>query len=128
MQQRLRRLRTTWYTDTLFAKEKSIVGNQCAQLFTDGEGFTYVHPMESKGQAGEALHKVTSDVGIPNTLISDGAGEQTGANTLFRQECKRLHIDSRQTKPYSPWQNRAKNAIVIINGKAKRRCISRRVP
>ena len=27
MQQRLRRLRTTWYTDTLFAKEKSIAGN-----------------------------------------------------------------------------------------------------
>ena len=30
MSQRLRRLSTTWYTDTLFAKEKSLVGNRCA--------------------------------------------------------------------------------------------------
>ena len=40
MSQRLRRLNTTWYTDTLFAKETSLVGNTCAQLFTDGE---FVH-------------------------------------------------------------------------------------
>ena len=63
MSQRLRRLSTTWYTDTLFAKEKSLLGNTCAQIFTDGEGFTYVHPMKSKSQAGEALNKATMDVG-----------------------------------------------------------------
>ena len=50
-------------------------------MFTDGKGFTYVHPMRSKAQAGEALHKVTINVGVPTTMISDGAGEQTGNNT-----------------------------------------------
>ena len=128
MSQRLRRLSTTWYTDTLFSKQKSVVGNTCAQLFTDGKGFTYVHPMTSKKYAGEALHKVTIDVGVPNTLISDGAGEQTGDSTYFQEVVKRCHIDSRLTEAYSPWQNQAENTIGIIKSKAKRRRIRRRVP
>ena len=128
MSQRLRRLSTTWYTDTLFAKNKSLVGNTCAQMFTDGDGFTYVHPMKSKAQAGEALHKVTKDVGVPNTIISDGAAEQTGPKTHFKQVMKKCHIDSRTTEPYSPWQNKAENSIGIIKGKAKRRRIRRQIP
>ena len=55
MSQRLRRLSTTWYTDTLFAKCKSVIGNTCAQMFTDGNSFAYVHPMKTKASAGEAL-------------------------------------------------------------------------
>ena len=66
-------------------------------------GFTYVHPMKSKAQAGEALHKVTIDIGVPNTMISDGAREQTGDNTHFKEVIKRCHIDTRTIKPYSPW-------------------------
>ena len=127
MSQRLRRL-TTWYTDTLFSKQKSVVGNTCAQMFTDGMGFTYVYPMRSKAQAGEALHKVTIDVGVPNTIISDSAGEQSGDKTHFKEVLKRCHIDSRNIEPYSPWQNKAENAIGIIKAKAKRRRIRRRVP
>ena len=34
---RLRQLNCIFYTDTLFSKEKSIVGNKCAQIFTNGE-------------------------------------------------------------------------------------------
>ena len=33
---RLRRLNCRFYTDTLFVKCKSIVGNTCAHIFTDG--------------------------------------------------------------------------------------------
>lgn len=128
MSQRLKRLSTTWYTDTLFAKEKSLLGNTCAQMFTDGDGFAYVHPMKSKSQASEALNKVTMDVGIPNCIISDGAREETGDSTNFRQTLKRCHIDYRTTEPYSPWQNKAENIIGIIKGKAQRRRIRRRVP
>ncbi len=128
MSQRLRRLSTKWYTDTLFAKEKSITGNTCAQLFTDGEGFVYTHPMRSKAQAGEALSKVTKDVGVPNIIISDGAKEETGDNTKFVEMMKKCNIDGRTTEPYSPWQNKAENTIGIIKGKAKRRRIRRRVP
>ena len=52
LSQILHRLSSTCYTDTLFSTQKSILGNTCAQMFTDGKGFTYVHPMKSKAQAG----------------------------------------------------------------------------
>ena len=42
MSQRIRRLNTTWYTDTLFSKQKSIIGNTCAQIFIDGKGGIYL--------------------------------------------------------------------------------------
>ena len=128
MSQRLRRLSTTWYTDTLFAKCKSVVGNTCAQMFTDGNSFAYVHPMKTKASAGEALQKITKDVGVPNTLISDGAREQTGDATKFKEVTKKLYIDTRTIEPFSPWQNQAENVIGIIKSKAKRRRIRRQVP
>ena len=36
LSQRLHRLNFRFYTDTLFAKYKSIVGNTCSQIFIDG--------------------------------------------------------------------------------------------
>ena len=42
--------------------------------------------MKSKIQAGEDFNVVKRDVGVPNTLISDNAGEQTGSQTEL-QEC-----------------------------------------
>ena len=76
-------------------------------MFTDGSSFAYVHPMKSRASAGEALQKITKDVGVPNTLISDCAGEQTGDATKFKEVTKKLHIDTRTTEPFSPWQNQA---------------------
>ena len=32
------------------------------------------------------------------------------------------------TDPYSPWQNKAENVIMIIKGKAKRRIVQRNIP
>ena len=37
LSQRLRQLNCRFYTDTIFAKEKFIVGNTCDHIFTDGE-------------------------------------------------------------------------------------------
>ena len=61
--------------DTLFAKQKSSIGNTCDQIFTDGEVFVYVHPMKYKSQAGEDLNVTTRDIGVPKTLILDNTGE-----------------------------------------------------
>ena len=128
MSQRLRRLSTTWYTDTLFAKETSITGNTCAQLYADGQGFINVYPIDSKEKAGETLQMIVKDVGIPNTIISDNAPEQVGKNTLFQKTCRKYNIESRSTEPYSPWQNKAKGNIKIVKDKAKRRRIRRQIP
>ena len=62
-------------------------------MFTDAEGFAYVHPMKSKSQAGEALQKVTMDVGIPICIISDGDKEETAKNTEFHKGLICCHIE-----------------------------------
>ena len=39
LSQKLRRLNCRFYIDTLFTKDNAIVGNTCAQIFTDGGFF-----------------------------------------------------------------------------------------
>ena len=60
-----------------FANQKYIILNTCAQIFTEREGFVYLHSMKSKSQAVEAINLVARDIGVPNTLISDNSGKQT---------------------------------------------------
>ena len=48
LQLHYRRLVTRFYTDTMFSKTKSLKGNTCAQVYTDGEGFVRAYPMTSK--------------------------------------------------------------------------------
>ena len=95
--QRLRSLSCKFYTDTLFAKNNSIIGNICAQLFIDRESLFYVRPMKYKSQAGEALNIVTRDIGVPNTLISDNAGEQMVLHTELQECICRCFIDDMTT-------------------------------
>ena len=80
MQQHLWRLNTKFYTDTLFAKYKYIIGNNLAQVYTDGQGFVHVNPRTSKSLYGLTLDNLTKNVGISNTIIYDGAPEQVGTN------------------------------------------------
>jgi hypothetical protein len=48
----------------MFAAEKSIGGNTCAQVFTNGSGYSLFYPLEKKGHAHRALTKTIQDVGI----------------------------------------------------------------
>lgn len=51
LSQRVRRLNTRFYTDTMFSKVgTSLRGNTCAQVFTDGNGAVFSYPMRSKAQ------------------------------------------------------------------------------
>ena len=88
-----RRLHDTFYMDTLFSKVRSIGGNTCAQLITNGT-FTRVYPMESKASSdiANALGEFVDDVGIPETLICDFATEQTGKNTEVMRLIRRMQI------------------------------------
>ena len=72
MQHHLRRLNTKIYTDTLFAKCKSIIGNNVVQVYTDGQGFVRVDPRTSKSLDGLILDNLTKNIGIPNTIICNG--------------------------------------------------------
>jgi hypothetical protein len=73
--------------DTLIAKVKSLLGNKCANVFTNGK-YTKVVPMTSWKEAAESLIDFTDDVGIPETLVTDGATEFTGRHTDFIKQAR----------------------------------------
>ena len=84
-------LQGTWFVDTLMSKVKSIRGNKCANIFTQGK-FTKVVPMMAHLESGQLLFDFTDDVGIPENLVTDGAGEFTGRATEFAKEAHRMRI------------------------------------
>jgi hypothetical protein len=85
------RLKGTWYLDTLIAKVKSLLGNKCANVFTNGK-YTKVVPMTSWKEAVESLIDFTDDVGIPETLVTDGVTEFICKHTDFIKQARRMRI------------------------------------
>ena len=107
------------FSDTMFPKVKSLRGHTCAQVFTDTLGWDHFYPMKAKSEAGEALsHFVEDTKRIPNPIVSDGALEERGA--AWKAAVKKYQINQRWTEPYSPWQNRAEDAIREIKKAIKR--------
>ena len=100
------RLRGTWYADTLYSKVKSILGNAYANVFTQGK-YTKVIPMSAKADAGKSLMDFTDDVGIPERLVTDGAGEFTGKNTEFIKHARRMRMKLHTTEQGRKNQNHA---------------------
>jgi hypothetical protein len=97
------------YTDTLFARKRSVRGYTCAQIFTDGRKFFRVYPLNRKGDAHHDFTAFIQEVGIPRNCWSDGAKEERGAE--WGQIVKHYRIKTRITEPRSPWQNRAEKGI-----------------
>ena len=123
-----KRLNATFYTDTLFSKVQSLRGNKCAQIFTDGK-FTAVYPMSTKAKAGDALRELSSDVGIPDNLVADLAGEQSGEHTEFMHQIRRLDIRLHHTESGRKNQNhKAEREIGILKTRWKRRMLEQSVP
>ena len=116
-----------FYTDTLFAKEKSRVGNTCAQIFTNRE-FAQIIPMGSKLEAGTTLDRIKRDVGVANEIFMDNATGQTGYNKDMQIMAILTRMEVRTTEPYSLWQNKAGICIKMIKGKAKIRRFQRNIP
>ena len=128
MQQHLRRLNTTFYIDILFAKCKSIIGNNVAQVYTDGQGFVHVNTRTSKSLAGLTLDNLTKNVEIPNNIIYYGVPEKVGPNSDFQKTMRKCKIRGHQFEPYSQWQNRAEDSIRELNRRCKWHMIKRRSP
>lgn len=80
-------LNSTFHTDTLFSKVQSLHEKKCAHVFING-AFTAIYPLVSKQQAGDSLREFINDVGIPDHLVSDLAGEHAGPHTKFQGQEK----------------------------------------
>ena len=80
------RLRGIIYTNTMHCHFKSLVGNKYTQIFATEDYFVVAYPMESKALAGDALKECITDYGVPDEIIMDGAGEQTGKRSAFMEQ------------------------------------------
>ena len=64
-----------WFSDAMLAKVPSIYSDKGASMFMNGKGYDYIYPWKSKKQHAEALMSFIHDVGIPQTIVSDGRKE-----------------------------------------------------
>ena len=122
------RLQTRFHMDTLFSKTTSLSGNKCAQVFTDGQ-FTTVFPMTTKAHAGQSLADFIDQVGIPDRLTADLAGEQTGLSTLFQKLVRYHRIDMHFAEKGTGKQNhKAEREIGLLKQRWRRRMADRQIP
>ncbi|KAI2493824.1 hypothetical protein MHU86_20705 [Fragilaria crotonensis] len=108
-QLRYRRLPIDCFTDTLISNTASRRNNKYAQIFATPEGWCRAYPMNKKSLAHEGLSLLFQREGVPNTIIMDGAREQTMG--LFRKKCREVGTRVKQTEPHTPWSNAAEAAI-----------------
>jgi hypothetical protein len=93
---RYRRVTEYFFMDMFFATKKagkSSRGHTCCQLFVTDKGFVYVIPMKSKAEVLQAVKQFAKEIGAPDAIICDMAGEQTShALKRFRQDISTSHI------------------------------------
>jgi hypothetical protein len=88
------------YSDTMFSKVKSLQQNSCAQVYTDGQGYSLLYPLKSKSLAWTTIKSLISDMNaIPDAIITDGAMEVTGGH--WKKETQDFWILQRFSEPYS---------------------------
>ena len=124
----LPRLRGDWFTDTLDGRVKSKDGNKHAQVFANKSYFASVFPMETKGQAGEALSTFCKTFGVPDRLIFDGSREQNGKNTKFMKTIRKYGMDHHTIEPERHNQNPCEGVIRELRKKWFRIMVRKRVP
>ena len=123
-QLRYRRIPYDVYTDTMQAQVTSHRRkNKYCQIFCTRFGWVRAYPMQRKSDAHFGLSNMAQQVGVPISLVMDGAREQTHAT--FRKKAREMGCHVKQTEPYSPWQNAAEGCIrELKRGAAKKAAIS----
>ena len=122
------RLNGDWFTDTLFSKVSLIQGNTCAQVLNNGN-LTTVHLLDSRAKVAQSLTEFADDVGISDTLLSDGAPEVVGPKTVFMKEVNRLKIRLKRSEARRSNQNYAAEcAIGELKKRWRNRMLRKKVP
>jgi hypothetical protein len=86
----------------------------------DGQGCSLFYPLWSKKDAPITLSKMVHDMqGVPEIIVSDGSGEQTGGQ--WKKEVNLSCMKSHLMEPYSRWQNHLEQEIGIIKTAIKRK-------
>ncbi len=88
----------------------------------------HVFSMTSKLEAGNTLSRFIQNIGIPDVIVVNEAGKQTGKNTKFVKACNHFKIQQRQMEPHTPSQNRAEAAIGKVEKQWRDQMCSKGVP
>ena len=118
---RFKRILTYFFMDTFYAtkeKGKSSRGHTCCQLFVTDKGFVYVVPMRSKSEVLNAVKQFAREVGAPEAIISDAAGEQSSED--LKKFCQSIGTSLRHLEEGTPWSNLAELYIGIIKESVRR--------
>ena len=116
---RYKRLKSTFYTDTLLSSVKSRPRqNTCAQLFVSDKGFVAVYPMKSQSEFDQALRWFCKEVGVAYTLIMDGHKAQVNLDTT--KFCNQVGTILRKLEVGTPWANRAELYIGMLKSAVRK--------
>ena len=84
--------------------------------------------IELESLAGDALKEFITDYSVPDKIIMDGAGEQTGNRSTFMEQVRKHHIDYHVTEPERYNQSRVEGVIREIRKKWFRVMTKKYVP
>ena len=123
---RYNRLNCTMFTDTLQSSVLSRRQNKYAQVYCVPPNWTKAYAMSAKSEAHNTLSSLFHDVGVPDTMVADGAGEEVAGE--FRKKCRDAGCHIHQTEPYTPKSNRAELAIRELKKKTRRLMVAKKSP
>ena len=113
---RHKRLDEYFYMDAFFATKsksmKSLRQNTCFQLFVTDKSYVYVCPFEKESDVLLALKLFDKDVGVPETLVTDGAKAETSAEVKIF--CINIGTTLNILEHCTPWANLAELHIGIL--------------
>ena len=105
------RIEGVFATDTMHMACPSIHGDKYCQIFANKEFFAAAYPISKKSNVHEPLDHFIHDYGAMDLLICDGAPEQIGHQTKFRQLLRKYSISHKVSEPDRPNQNPAEGTI-----------------
>ena len=124
-----RHLNTYFFMDTFFATSKggkSSRGHNCCQLFVTDKGFVYVVPMKSKSEVLQAVKQFAKEIGAPDAIVCDAAGEQKSGE--LRKFLNEIGTSLRLLEENTPWANKAELYIGLIKEAVRKDMMSSNCP
>ena len=126
---RYRRINKYFFMDTFFATKnggKSSRGNTCCQLFVSDTGFVYVVPMRKKSDVLSAVKQFAKEIGAPDAIVCDAAGEQTSID--LKRFMNSVGTTLRVLEQNTPWSNRAELYVGLMKEAVRRDMRSSKCP
>ena len=123
---KLKRLKSELYTDTMFAKCKSLRGNTCAQIYVANNGWIYCVPMKKESDAHLSLDDLFRDYGVPIAIIPDGAKSLNQGK--YQRKCRRSGCRIKPVEAYTPNANLAEGNIGWVKTAMRQVMIKKNIP